>query len=830
MDPLSIAASVASLLALISQVIETCDTLYMTVKKRPKMLKALSEDLKSLTRVLSDLEKVDARKATGEEDALKECVDGCGDVLKELQTEFHALQGHSEGNVMLKTYAQITFKSKMDSILETRAQVERYTHTLGLALLLRQHASSTVIVAQLSQIHGELSQARLKANRPTKLLNPMQQYVDASANMFPMASSTSTSLSERESSSTLVDGDALQDIIASAKPPAASNAVTSYGTFTEWLESFAQPDAGPGHPQTQQTAYRVTATTSSARREGSSDSPPPVEIIVTGLPLGVGANSQTIAETLHLEHSDFWEQAMILLRQKGYRRICGFRFGDIFLHPMRAHSADVRVTVTQEPSIYSMAKGLKINVNQPLQLYLDNFVRVGETGSSISPLSMKYSSKAGKVMLVDYPGNQPCKHLEITFNRTLRVPENGTVYNPPALFSPFPLINLDDIKSNFLPEVRRKGGFLVPLFQREALALSFEGENSRHISGLANDGFAIRIYTGSVNVVTGKTNEQPETGVQDYVVVPGQNTLDGYLVRAGAVRQFDSMPLGSGYTVESQVTGKEALGGLQMLIAPCFRGRGTFAGHPNQRLTPQQIGLSLDDHLLMSGLAVETRAESFRLADTGTFPIDDSTLFHRFTQRRPVFVHEILSQLTASGMCTGPLCVQPVLPYELDIRVRQPKEYVPIRYHPGENRYLRPKSCGFVRLPRHYSPFLALGEFLKVAAELLKVTEVAMLFSDGRELERRTNHVALYEVMDDGIVLNCQAYTMDYMDGMGLYSMYDTADMASLDISEEQAQPMNSFSGRWASYLVARSSKSLYRTLIRLNGTGKELVSSIYRS
>src|SRR4029077_1234175 len=88
-----------------------------------------------------------------------------------------------------------------------------------------------------------------------------------------------------------------------------------------------------------------------------------------------------------------------------------------------------------------------------------------------------------------------------------------------------------------------------------------------------NSSFAIRIYVGGVNAVTGKAcessrakNNQPQT--QDYVVAPEQKWVDGVRTTAGTVRQFVAMPTGSEYSVEKQVTGKESIEGIQMEIIP----------------------------------------------------------------------------------------------------------------------------------------------------------------------------------------------------------------------------------------------------------------------
>src|SRR5262249_36109652 len=81
--------------------------------------------------------------------------------------------------------------------------------------------------------------------------------------------------------------------------------------------------------------------------------------------------------------------------------------------------------------------------------------------------------------------------------------------------------------------------------------------------------FAIKVAAGKVSAVTGKTwSEGLTDSPQDYLVVPTQPWLDGFAVGKGVIRQFVAMPLGSGYSVEEQVTGKADVGGLQLQVFP----------------------------------------------------------------------------------------------------------------------------------------------------------------------------------------------------------------------------------------------------------------------
>jgi ubiquitin len=97
----------------------------------------------------------------------------------------------------------------------------------------------------------------------------------------------------------------------------------------------------------------------------------------------------------------------------------------------------------------------------------------------------------------------------------------------------------------------------------------------------ASERFAIKIYVGGVNAVSGEPSTDTEQtrarrykllsehkSIQDYVVTPNQLWLDGIASQDGTVRQFVAMPLGSGYTVEAQITGADLVGGLQVEVVP----------------------------------------------------------------------------------------------------------------------------------------------------------------------------------------------------------------------------------------------------------------------
>ena len=97
--------------------------------------------------------------------------------------------------------------------------------------------------------------------------------------------------------------------------------------------------------------------------------------------------------------------------------------------------------------------------------------------------------------------------------------------------------------------------------------------------------FAIKIFVVGINAVSGESPiETPETlmrrqrllaqerNIQDYIVSPEQLWLDGVAHADGTVRQFVAMPLGSGYSVEAQLTGADRVGGMQIEVTPSIYG------------------------------------------------------------------------------------------------------------------------------------------------------------------------------------------------------------------------------------------------------------------
>ena len=160
---------------------------------------------------------------------------------------------------------------------------------------------------------------------------------------------------------------------------------------------------------------------------------------------------------------------------------------------------------------------------------------------------------------VEFDGYSAPGRVEIEFQRTLRIPDDGKTYHLPPGIGRFPLRHVDDFADRVPSEWLKRGGVLMPMYQAEALWLNFSGEYP----------FAIKIAAGKINAVSGESwkeglNRKP----QDYVVTPKQPWLDGFAVEKGVIRQFVAMPLGAGYSVEEQLSGKAEFGGVQFQVIP----------------------------------------------------------------------------------------------------------------------------------------------------------------------------------------------------------------------------------------------------------------------
>ena len=229
-------------------------------------------------------------------------------------------------------------------------------------------------------------------------------------------------------------------------------------------------------------------------------------------------------------------------------------------------------------------------------------------------------------LVFSFPEVHPDAVLEISFQRTLRIPDDGKNYPLPPGLDRFPLRHVDDFAKRVPATWLEHGGAMLPMYQSEALWLHFSSPNDYP--------FAVKVATGKINAVTGESWHDTLTAEpQDYLSVPEQPWLDGYCVAEGVIRQFVAMPLGSGYSVEEQLTGAGEHGGIQLLVHPLRR----EAFRPSQRASGGPY-VFMEAELAPYGLA------DMGLAPGGTMEQEIYDDPHQFSdwnlqQRSRCFVH-----------------------------------------------------------------------------------------------------------------------------------------------------------------------------------------------
>lgn len=159
-------------------------------------------------------------------------------------------------------------------------------------------------------------------------------------------------------------------------------------------------------------------------------------------------------------------------------------------------------------------------------------------------------------------------HFEVSFQRTLRIPDDGGSYPLPPGLGRLPVHRVDQYRET-VPELWRElGGVFIPLHTREALWLSFQVPEWRAC--------AVQVGAGRINAVSAgpwdpALSDDPDQ--PDYIVCPDQHWLDGFNSGSGFIRQFVATPLGRAYTVEEQVSGKAEFGGIQIRVLEPKPGR-----------------------------------------------------------------------------------------------------------------------------------------------------------------------------------------------------------------------------------------------------------------
>jgi hypothetical protein len=143
MDPLSISASTAGLLALAGAIVSKLDALFNNdIRSRPAVLLAISQEISALCLVLGQLEdqlcgpNSDGTKEN--EENILAVLDLCMGTLQEIGSKTSELQSRLRNGSLSKAFAFILYPSRMRAISALRDDLEKCKATLLIALQMQK--------------------------------------------------------------------------------------------------------------------------------------------------------------------------------------------------------------------------------------------------------------------------------------------------------------------------------------------------------------------------------------------------------------------------------------------------------------------------------------------------------------------------------------------------------------------------------------------------------------------------------------------------------------------------------------------------------------------
>lgn len=285
-------------------------------------------------------------------------------------------------------------------------------------------------------------------------------------------------------------------------------------------------------------------------------------------------------------------------------------------------SSTTPLQVTDGRPCYDSARGFKINRRQTIAAFVSRVVPNPIDAKIDAPVvqgvRQPFTGGASSSIMVGQNGKAS---MRISFHRTVRVPEDGTSYCLPPGLGRFPLFDVRPFTHKLPVSVVAKGGLFLPIYQMEAMWIGFNCSDNKQ--------FMIRPFVGGVNAISG---ESPSgdigsllrymnnlTPKQDYLVLPEQKWLDGIAISPGIVRQFVATPTAPprqadtrqismargqvkrseeapklsasgpiGKSVEWQVTGQDAVRGVQLQIIPKLEVSELFASTSKDVVKPQK--------------------------------------------------------------------------------------------------------------------------------------------------------------------------------------------------------------------------------------------------
>lgn len=166
-----------------------------------------------------------------------------------------------------------------------------------------------------------------------------------------------------------------------------------------------------------------------------------------------------------------------------------------------------------------------------------------------------------------FPAVHPDARLVLGFQRTLRIPCGEPEMPRLPSLGRYPLYTVDSYAHRVPRHWLEAGGAMLPMYQSEAMWLSFRPTFS--VAHQAFYPFAIKIRIGGLDAIRGKRwTEGVHQWPQDFLVINDHSWLGGYQNGGKAIQQFVAMPLGSGYLPETAAASPNRFGSLEIVVYP----------------------------------------------------------------------------------------------------------------------------------------------------------------------------------------------------------------------------------------------------------------------
>jgi hypothetical protein len=137
------------------------------------------------------------------------------------------------------------------------------------------------------------------------------------------------------------------------------------------------------------------------------------------------------------------------------------------IHPTWEDVFTTEVRVTTGQPCYSLAKGLSINHEQSIASFFSR-VFPDPIEATLDPEdthqdSGKASDAAAASVRITRRGREI---LNISFMRTVRIPEDGGIYDLPPDLNEFPLFNVQAFSQRLSPSMAALGGLFIPTYRK----------------------------------------------------------------------------------------------------------------------------------------------------------------------------------------------------------------------------------------------------------------------------------------------------------------------------------------------------------------------------